>query len=41
MMQTPPPDDDGYEDMEGARPSPLLMKGPKSDRYIDDEYVEH
>ncbi len=41
-MQTPPPDDEAFGDMQGEdRHAPLLMKGPKSDRYIDDEYVEH
>jgi hypothetical protein len=41
MMQTPPPEDEMEGDMNDERPAPLLMKGPKSDRYVDDEYVEH
>ena len=42
MMQTPPPEDEAYEEMIAEHnKTPLLMKGPKSDRYIDDEYVEH
>lgn len=40
-MQTPPPEEDMEGDVDNDRPAPLLMQGPKSDRYVDDEYVEH
>jgi hypothetical protein len=41
MMQTPPPDDEIDVDFPDDRPGLMLMKGLKSDKYIDDEYVEH
>jgi hypothetical protein len=39
MMQTPPPEEDAYDKIDGGNLNSL--QGTKSDRYIDDEYVEH
>jgi hypothetical protein len=39
MMQTPPPEEDAYDKIDGGNHNSL--NGTKSDRYIDDEYVEH
>ena len=41
MMQTPAPDEEIYGEFHDDRPGLMLTKGLRSDKYIDDEYVEH